>query len=238
MPNTKSIHATSFLTAITLGLLLAVGCSGNSKSQSATETALPKSQTSETQNVSSHSEPDPGIDLNCVYDRIQNPSESFHYVYKKDYPGSPTPSAPVDEEADITPQTIDGFFVNAMGRRPLHGVRSDMNSWQTAWSGLAGISGMSSTIALINHDSAMRRESDGGQVNGYNTIHYSIDTARFNSTEQQILGSTMGPGGFEKGDAWVTPEGCPVKLILDAELHNKDGSLLDKIHYEEAMVKK
>jgi hypothetical protein len=32
--------------------------------------------------------------------------------------------------------------------------------------------------------------------------------------------------------------GCPVKLILDDEMHNKDGSLLDKVHYEEAMVEK
>ena len=53
--------------------------------------------------------------------------------------------------------------------------------------GLTGISGMSSTVAIINHNSAMQRESDGGQVNGYNTIHYSIDTARFSATERQML---------------------------------------------------
>ena len=48
----------------------------------------------------------------------------------------------------------------------------------------------------------------------------------------------MGLGGFEKGDVWVTSEGCPVKLVVDDEMHNKDGSLLEKIHYEEAMVRK
>ena len=48
----------------------------------------------------------------------------------------------------------------------------------------------------------------------------------------------LGPGGFEKGDVWVTAEGCPVKLVLDSELHKNDGSLLDKVHYEEAMIKK
>ena len=55
-------------------------------------------------------------------------------------------------------------------------------------------------IAIVNHNSAMKREADGEQINGYKTIHYSIDTARFNATELQILGPTMGPGGFEKGD--------------------------------------
>jgi hypothetical protein len=85
----------------------------------------------------------------------------------------------------------------------------------------------------------MQRESDGGQVNGYQTIHYSIDTARWDATTRQMLGGfALGTGGSEKGDAWVMTNGCPVKLILDDEMHNKDGSLLDKVHYEEAMVKK
>jgi hypothetical protein len=84
----------------------------------------------------------------------------------------------------------------------------------------------------------MRREPDGASVNGYRTIHYSIDTARFDSAERGILGPTLGPGGFEKGDAWVTSDGCPAKLVLDSEMHNRDGSLLETIHYEESMVKK
>ena len=81
----------------------------------------------------------------------------------------------------------------------------------------------------------MQRETDGGKVNGYDTIHYSIDTARFSATERQIL---LKPGDFEKGDAWVTSIGCPIKLTLDSELHRNDGTLIEKLHYEEAMVKK
>jgi hypothetical protein len=58
-------------------------------------------------------QPDPGIDLNCVYDRLQNPPDSFHYVYKKDaYDGFP-----VDQEADITPQTSRGAIRGSSGRR-------------------------------------------------------------------------------------------------------------------------
>lgn len=172
----------------------------------------------------------PGINLNCVVDHIQSPPDSFHYSYKKDS------SSPVQQEADITPQSIDGFRIDIDGQQnPLHAVRSDRQSWQGAWSGLTGISGMSSTVAVINHSSAMKREAEGGEVNGYKTIHYSIDTARFDPTESRML---LNPGDYEKGDAWVTEEGCPVKLGLDSELHRKDGTLIEKIHYQVAMVKK
>ncbi|HZQ66980.1 MAG TPA: hypothetical protein VFA68_00565 [Terriglobales bacterium] len=94
-------------------------------------------------------------------------------------------------------------------------------------------------MSTFNHNSAMQRESDGGPVNGYQTIHYSIDTARWDATTRKIVGDfAVGPGGYDKGDAWVTADGCPVKLILDDEMHKKDGSFLEKVHYEEAMVKK
>ena len=45
---------------------------------------------------------------------------------------------------------------------------------------------------------AAPREADGGQVNGYDTVHYSIDTARFDTIECGMLLKT---GEFEKGDA-------------------------------------
>jgi hypothetical protein len=172
----------------------------------------------------------PGIDLNCVYDRLQNPPESFHYAYKKDATDH------VHQEADVTPQTIDGFRTQFDGsQQPLHAVRSDEQSWQSALAGLTGIGGMASTVALINHGSAMHREADAGPVNGYDTTHYSIDTARFSAIERQML---LKPGEYEKGDAWVTSAGCPVKLTLDSELHRNDGTLIEKLHYEEAIVKK
>ena len=176
---------------------------------------------------------DPGITLECIYDHLQNPPESFHYVYKKDATDH------VDQEADITPQTIEGFRRQFDGSiQPLHAVRSDRQSWQNALAGLTAVSGMSSAIALVHNGSALKRESDGGLVNGYETIHYSIDTARWDDTERKMLGSTIGSGGFEKGEAWVTAQGCPVKLSLDAELHQRDGSLLERIHYEVSMIKK
>lgn len=221
--------------AAVLALAAISACSANPNSKTATKKLSDASSpTAETVSSSGQSGTGPGIDLQCVMDRIQNPADSFHYSYKKET----SEQVHLEEEAEVTPQTIDGSFTNASGKHPVHGVHSDAQSWQGAWSGLIGIAGMSSAIALVNHNSAMKRESDGSQVNGYDSIHYSIDTGRFDATERQILGPTMGPGGFEKGDVWVTAQGCPVKLILDDEMHNKDGSLLEKVHYEEAMVKK
>ena len=97
-------------------------------------------------------EPDPGIDLNCIISHLQNPTESFHYVYRKDA------SDHLNEEADITPQTIDGSFTDSGFHRAFHGVHSDARNWQSAWSGLIGITGMSSTIAEVSNNSAIVRE--------------------------------------------------------------------------------
>jgi len=208
--------------------LMSLACTSNPSKSSAEKRANRSS--------SGQASDDPGINLNCVYDRLQNPPESFHYIYKKNSSDGST----VDQEADVTAQTIDGFRGQPDGsQQPIHALRSDPQSWQSALAGLTGISGMSGTVSTFNHNSAMQRESDGGQVNGYQTIHYSIDTARWDATTRQMLGSfTLGPGGFDKGDAWVMADGCPVKLVLDDEMHNKDGSLLDKVHYEESMAKK
>ena len=98
---------------------------------------------------------DPGINLNCVYDRLQNPPEPFHYVYKKTTSDGPK----VDQEADLTPQTIDGFRGQPDGsQQTIHAARSDSQSWQSALAGLTGISGMSGTVSTFNHNSAMQRE--------------------------------------------------------------------------------
>jgi len=99
-----------------------------------------------------------------------------------------------------------------------------------------GISGMSSAVALVHSGSAIVREGTE-KMNGYDAIRYSIDTARGTGPEQGLYKSTLGDGGFEKGMVWVTSQGCPVKMSLDSEVHANNGSV-EKIHYEEAMVKK
>ena len=235
-PAAKETHKVIVTWVAGVILVSALGC--NSKPKLSAEKVAESATAAGGQNRPGLSKPsaDPGIDLNCVYDRLQNPPESFHYAYKK----TVSDGSKVDQEADVTPQAIDGFRAQPDGsRQPIQAIRSDSQSWQSALAGLTGISGMSSTVSTFNHNSAMQRESDGGQVNGYQTIHYSIDTARWDATTRQMLGNfALGPGGFDKGDAWVMADGCPVKLVLDDEMHNKDGSLLESIHYEETMVKK
>jgi hypothetical protein len=229
----KSFSALAALEVV-MTLLAATSCSSNQNTK-VEKNSVSEQGTANRGSATTRANSDPGIDLNCVYDRIQNPPDSFHYVFKKDT----SDNVHIDQEADVSPQSVDGFRRRPDGtQQPLHGVRSDEQSWQGALAGLTGISGMSSAIALIRNGSAIKREPDGGQVNGYQAIHYSIDTARFDAAEQKILGATMGPGGFEKGDAWVASSGCPVKLVLDDEMHKNDGTLLEKVHYEEAMVKK
>jgi hypothetical protein len=96
---------------------------------------------------------------------------------------------------------------------------------------------MASLFATVRNTSAVVNEGQEG-VNSYSTLKYSIDTARATAGEQSLYKSILGPGGSEKGTVWVTSQGCPVRIVLDEELHAKDGSLLGKAHYEEAMVKK
>lgn len=225
----------------TLGVILAalaliLACNSSSSSKLQERAAEPGRANNETKAALAQSNSGPGIDLNCILEHLQQPPESFHYVYKKE----DSDGFNVHQEADVSSQAINGFRAQQDGsQQPLHGVRSDAQSWQAALAGITGISGMSGTVATFNHSSAMKREADGGQMNGYETIHYSIDTSRWDATTRQMLGSmTLGPGGFDKGDAWITSEGCPVKLVLDDEMHKKDGSLIGKTHYEVAMVKK
>jgi hypothetical protein len=178
----------------------------------------------------------PGIDLNCVMERIQNPQESFSYSFTKDT----SDDQHIAQEAEITPQSIDGRARHAGSDHasPFQATRSDDASWRAATANLTAIAGMSSTISVVNHGSAMKREADGTSMNGFQTMHYSIDTSRFDTAERGLLGATMGPGGYEKGDAWVTSEGCPAKLILDSEMHKNDGTFLEHVRYEESMSKK
>ena len=143
-----------------------------------------------------------------------------------------------DEEADITPQTMDGTLTNN-GAPPFsfHGVHSNKESWDGAELNLSGAVGMlTASTSLLNGSSAMVREGTGN-VNGYDVTNYSIDTSRGNSHEKGGYALLLGVGGFAKGAASVTAEGCPAKLVLDEEVHEVNGPV-SKLHFEMAMVRK
>ncbi len=233
-PAIRSLLRAAALVVATSAIFIGSSCTSKQTSRSLNEARA--ASDSNSAEITAQAKKDPDIDLNCVYEHLKNPPESFHYIYKK----VASDGFNVHQEADFTPQTVDGFRMQPDGtQQPLHASRSDPSAWQAALAGLTGISGMAGTVATFNHSSAVQRESDGGLVNGYQTIHYSIDTARWDATTRQMLGNfALGPGGFDKGDVWVSSDGCPVKLVLDDEMHKKDGSLVAKTHYEEAMVRK
>jgi hypothetical protein len=168
------------------------------------------------------------VDLNCVIDRLRNPPESFHYMF------TVISDNPWSEEADVTPQMIDGSFKsNYMPTStPLHGPPSEIPH-QYQWA----IGRMASLFAIVHGTSAVVNQGTEA-VNGYTATRLSIDTGRASATEKGLYNDVLGPGGSEEGTVWVISPGCPVKLVLDEELHAKDGSVTGKAHYEEAMVKK
>jgi hypothetical protein len=169
----------------------------------------------------------PDIDLNCVVNHIQSPPESFQYHFRD------VSDNPWQEDADVSPQNIDGSFMNNSLPAPqvFHGPPKQVSS------NLMAIGRMASIFSTVHVTSAVVNQGPE-RKNGYDTVKYSIDTARGNSTEQKLFNSILGPGGFEKGNVWVTAQGCPVQIALDEEIHAKDGSPVGKAHYEETMIKK
>ena len=137
------------------------------------------------------------------------------------------------EDADVTPQKIDGSFSNNSLPMPqkFHGTPQEVAS------NLMAIGRMSSIFATVRNTAAVVKEGKEDGLNGYSTFRYSIDTARGTPAEQQLYKSVLGPGGFEKGTVWTTSDGCPVRIVLEEELHANDGSVSGKAHYEETMRK-
>lgn len=211
------------LLVVLLAFGLLSGCNSASR-----KTAHSRAESSQESLETAKNSAGPDIDLNCVINHIQNPPESFHYTFKAESDN------PWKEEADVTPERIDGSFSNNSlpTPQPFHGTPREASS------NLMAIGRMASLFATVRNTSAVVNEGGEAGVNGYSTVKYSIDTGRASATEQALYKSILGPAGSERGNVWVTSQGCPVRIVLDEELHANDGRLLDKVHYEEAMVKK
>ncbi len=210
---TARVHG---LIAVMLALALILGCNS---------APAPSKPVNATPGATNSAGPD--IDLNCVVRHIQSPPESFHYSFRD------VSNNPWQEDAEVTPQNIDGSFMNNSlpGPQAFHGPPQQVSS------NLMAIGRMASIFSTVRGTAAVTNQG-AEKKNGYDTVKFSIDTARGSSTEQGLFKSVLGPGGFEKGNVWVTSQGCPVQISLDEEIHGKDGSVAGKAHYEEAMVKK
>lgn len=207
--------AASLLLAVALGCNSAPPAGGQKSSHGLSAAAVASSARNE----------DSGINLQCAADRIQKAPAPFHWSFKKAVP----PMTNADWEADVMPDSIAGTLIDSSGTRAIHGVRSDRTSWNTAVLALTGPL-PASTFALVSNSSATVR-SGAEDVNGEETIKYTIDTSHATSGETALIRNVLGKEGYVKGAAWVTARGCPVKFVLDVEQHNNDGSV-QKEHYE------
>jgi len=176
--------------------------------------------------------PDSHIDVMCIGDRINDPSEAFHYSYKySDANGW------VEDEAEITRQAMDITIKDKSGSRLFHGVRSDEASWNSAVIDLShlNITAMSARLNALNDSSAIVQQGRES-INGYDTAKYSIDTGGANSSDRQQFETLFGKGASEKGTAWMAPDGCVAKFTLDETI--MQGDALNKPHYEIARIKR
>jgi hypothetical protein len=174
---------------------------------------------------------DAHIDVMCIGDRINNPPEAFRYSYK--YTDA---NGWVEDEAEITPQTMDIIIKDKSGSHTFHGVRSDEGSWNGAVLDLShlNITAMSARLNALKSSAIVQQGRES--INGYDTAKYSIDTGSANSSDRQEFETLFGKGASEKGTAWMAPDGCVAKFTLDETIVR--GDALNKAHYEMARVKR
>lgn len=167
----------------------------------------------------------PGVDLGCLAQRIGNAPAPFHLSYTRTVPVLLTGKW----EANVTSATIAGTFADASGVHAIHAVRTDLQAWRAAVNTLS--SPLPVDLFQMLDNSAALTPGGTENVNGVSADKYAIDTARDTPSDAEALANVMGPGGFLRGAAWVTADGCPVKFVLDGELHPGRGKV-DKEHYE------
>lgn len=177
------------------------------------------------------SEARPNVDLQCLVERVEKAPAPFHLSYKKS-----TQVINSDWETDITKNSINGTVVDSTGTQTIHAARANSASWTSAVAQVtAPITGSARTLGLVRNSSAMMPVG-AESINGESTTKYMIDSTRDTAADASEIKGLLGPDGFIKGTAWVTKDGCPVKLVLDAEMHMPDGNV-EKEHYEEAVTK-
>jgi hypothetical protein len=174
----------------------------------------------------------PNVNLQCLVEHVQKAPAPFHLSYKKS-----TQVVNSDWETDISANSISGMVVTDTGTQAIHGTRGNKTAWGAAVATVtAPISGSARTFGLVRNSSAT---TPAGHeiVNGENTLKYTIDSAHDTAADAAEVNGLLGAGGYIRGTAWVTKDGCPVKLVLDSEMHMPDGNV-EKEHYEEQVTQK
>jgi len=214
------------LAATGLLFLVASGCSSSSAPKGRENTASP-SQAS-TSPAGSSGLPRPT--LGCYADRTLNAPAPFHLSWKLD-----DSSGHSDWEADVTASTIDGTWTNSTGTRKIHGVRSDISSWQGAFAAFP-FGSETGHFRLLANNSAMTAKGQE-TVNGYSAMKYAVDTTHVSAADAAVFKMTLGANGYITGTAWADKTGCVVKFIIDEAWQQSDGTLSKK-HLDVGMTLK
>jgi hypothetical protein len=171
------------------------------------------------------------IDLNCIAAEFNNPAEAFHFSYSRT--GQPDS---LKVEADVTPSTPDGTLKSVHGgesarSNTVHAMRSDHDGWRMAAGYLSTSFGMPASLMEGGWMVTATKREGAEQVNGYDTIRYSLDSARLDIADRALLGRS------EKGTIWATSNGCPVRWNIDSVQTNADKST-DDAHIEGNVTRK
>jgi hypothetical protein len=159
--NSASFFVLHLAVVASLGLWLfaAAGCSSGAKSNSVA------GQDAGSDSGTGH------IDVMCIADRIEKPTEAYHYSFTYS-----TSSAWVNDEADITPQVMDIVMKDKSGSRSYHGVHSDEASWNSAVLNLSSLNITTMSARLSSLDGNSGIVSQGAEAtNGYQATKYSVD---------------------------------------------------------------
>jgi hypothetical protein len=173
------------------------------------------------------------LDVMCMSDRIDNPSESFHYSFK--YADS---TNALEKQADISPEAMDITISDKSGTHRYHGTRGDEASWNSAVVDLSNLSitAMGARLDSLNGTTAIVKQG-AEMANGYGSTKFTVDTANADFTDKQRYQTLIGPGSFEKGTVWIGDDGCAVKLLLDEGVSQAKGKVETR-HYEMSRAKK
>ena len=168
------------------------------------------------------------LDVGCMLDHVQRPVEPFHYSYKY-----ADVSRKLDEEADVTPQSIDIDIIDKSGTRRYHRAfvpTSKAGTTQCSTSPSLSFTGMMGRMAGYDGTSVVRARG-AEQMNGYSVTRYEIDSGGANPADRDTFITLFGAGSFDKGTIWMGSDGCAVKVLLDEGLSQPNGPV-EKRHFE------
>ena len=207
-------------------LTMASGCNSGSQSNAGSAPAVPMTQPNRFNPT--------GASV-CLQQMIKNPPGPFHVSFAEKSSAQDASSV----EADVTPATID---------YTKHDISAGQTSTDTKHLARAQVTEMEIDFDLMKpvpwhgelvaaQDAA--KSAGAGNVNGYNAIKYSIDTANEPAARKATFLSLMAVKDYKiVGSAWVaTDNGCLVKYSIDLEQDGKDGNV-KRTHFEGNVTKR